>query len=295
MLPIYLTLFTVVLYSFASIIRKKISAVDEKFNYIYCVLFQLTGGISVFIFSLLLGFGNEYSGYVTHITPYVAIKIIIGAILWFSATVTSFQALNTISASKYSVIETLSPLISIVLALLFLSESFTQQQFVGMVLILLSVFAVVYDKETKFSHFSKGEFIALVSALLSGTAIVNDKGIFLATPLSPSLTLMFILPGLFGIIARPAELKKIKTVVKNKKIMTQLLIMSVIWGIAAISYYKAIVISNSVSLIVSISQISVILTVILGLIFLKEIENWKIKIAASIISVLGLILMSVSF
>ena len=190
-------------------------------------------------------------------------------------------------------IETLSPLVSIILALLFLGESFSHQQLVGTLLILVSVFVVVYDREDKLTHFSKGELIALISAILSGLALINDKGIYQILSLSPTLAILFILPGILGIITKPNELKKIKFVVKNKSIIKQLIIMSIIWGIAAISYYKAIVISNSISLVVSISQLSVVLTVLFGFIFLKETKNWKIKVIASIVSVAGLIFMNI--
>ncbi|MCB9800662.1 MAG: DMT family transporter [Pseudomonadales bacterium] len=293
MTPIYLTLASVFLYSAASIIRKKISADDDNLNYMYTVLFQIAGGIAVIFFSIVLGFGNEYIGYFTTITPQMTLKIFIGAILWFSATFTSFKALNSITASKYSIIETLSPLVSIVLALLLLGETFTQQQLFGTLLILVSVFAVVHDKETKLSHFSRGEGIAFLSVLLSGLALVNDKGIYQTLALSPTLAILFILPGLLAILVKPTEIKKIKIIKKNRAIIKQLFIMSMIWGIAAILYYKAIVLSNSISLIVSVGQLSVILTVILGFIFLKETDNWKIKIIASLISVVGLIFMSI--
>ena len=293
MLPIYLTLFTVVLYSFASIIRKKISQIDDNLNYIYSVLFQILGGIAVFIFSILLGFQQEYLEFFNTLNIYIIFKIFLSAVLWFSATLTSFKALNRITASKYSIIETFSPLVSILLALLFLSESFSNQQFIGMVMILVSVFTVIYDRNVNLKHFSKGEIIALLSAFLSGIALVNDKGIYAVTPLSPTLVSLFILPGILGILFRPSELQKLKIVKKDKTIIKQLLIMSTIWGLAAISYYKAIVLSNSISLVVSISQLSVVLTVLLGLVFLKETKNWQIKIIASIISVAGLIFMSI--
>ncbi|MBT4124177.1 MAG: DMT family transporter [Candidatus Pacebacteria bacterium] len=292
MLHIYLVLFTVVLYSVASIIRKKVSAVDDDLNYIFSVVFQLLGGVSVFLFSILLGFGNEYSQFFPTLNSSIAIKIFIGSILWFLSTVTSFKALNKITASKYSIIETLAPLVSIVLALSFLGESFNQTQFVGMILILISVFMVIYDKNDNFSHFSKGEFIALLSAILAGVALVNDKGIYAVTPLSPTLVVLFILPGILGILAKPSELKKLHLIIKNKNVIKQLLIMSTIWGIAAISYYKAIVISNSISLVVSVGQLSTVMTVLLGLIVLKERENWQLKIIASVVSVVGLVFMS---
>jgi drug/metabolite transporter (DMT)-like permease len=293
MLPIYLTLFTVLLYSFASIIRKKISQIDDNLNYIYVVLFQILGGIAVFIFSMLLGFGQEYTQFFSTINISVLIKILISAVLWFATTLTSFKALNKITASKYSIIEALSPVISIVLAISFLGESFSQQQFIGMGMILISVFTVVYDKNENLKHFSKGEIIALLSAFLSGLALVNDKGIYAITPLSPTLVTLFILPGILGILFKPSELKKLSIVKKDKNIIKKLLIMSAIWGLAAISYYKAIVLSNSISLVVSISQLSVVLTVLLGLIFLKETKNWQIKLIASVISVAGLIFMSI--
>ncbi len=293
MISIYLTLLSVFLYSSASIIRKKISAVDDNLNYIYSVLFQLTGGVAVIFFSLLLGFGNEYNNYFSTLNIYLVFKIVIGSILWFAATFAAFKALNLVTASKYSIIETLSPLVSIASALLFLGESFSQHQLIGTVLILVSVFFVVYDKETKLTHFSKGEMIALLSAVLSGLALVNDKGIYQSLPLSPTLAILFILPGVLAILARPAELKKIKIVSKNKNIIKQLFIMSTIWAVSAISYYKAIVLSDSLSLVVSVGQLSTVLTVIFGFIFLKEFRNWQIKIVASVVSVIGLIFMSI--
>lgn len=293
MTHIYLALLAVVLYSIGSIVRKELSSVDDNLNYIFSIVFQLVGGVFVFIFSIFLGFGQEYKEFLVSLNPYISIKILVGSVLWFLATTTSFKALHTITASKYSIIESLSPLVSIILALLFLGEIFNLQQFIGMLMILLSVFAVIYDKDDRFSRFSKGEAIALLSAMLSGLAIVNDKGIYAVAPFSPTLVTLFILPGILGIVSKPSELKKIYLVGKDKNIIKQLLIMGVIWGVAAISYYKAIVLSNSVSLIVSISQLSVILTVLLGLVFLKETKNWQIKIVASVVSVAGLLFMSI--
>ncbi|MCA9372730.1 DMT family transporter [Candidatus Woesebacteria bacterium] len=292
MSAIYLILLSVVLYSVGAILRKQISTIDDTLNYIFTVLFQILGGVFVIIFSVLMGFGGEYSQFIPTIDAYILIKIIAGAILWFSATFLSMKALHTVSASKYSVIETLSPVLSIVLALLFLGEHFVQQQFFGVILIFISVFLVMYDKKTKLTTFSKGELIAIASTIFSGLALVNDKGIYLRAPLSPTLATLFILPGLLAILAQPKELKKLKLIRKNFGVIKQLLIMSAIWSVAAIFYYKAIVLSQSISLVVSVSQLSVILTVLLGLIFLKETTNWRKKLLAAVISVVGLILVS---
>jgi len=175
--------------------------------------------------------------------------MVVGSILWFSATVTAFKALNQISASKFSIIESLSPLLSIILAFFFLGESLTQSQIIGTVLILVAVFMTVYDKNSNFGHFSQGELIALLSISLSGLALVNDKGIYQVTPLSPTLATMFILPGIIGMIYKPEELKKFHLVKKSRTAIKELLIMSAIWGAAAIAYYKAVVISNSLELL----------------------------------------------
>lgn len=293
MTAIYLSLFAVVVYSIASIVRKQISAVDDNLNFIYAILFQFFGGFFVFIFSWLLGFGSEYGQIAPAFTPSVILKILIGSVLWISSTVLSFRALNKITASKFSIIETLAPVVSIALALTFLGESFGQLQFVGMALILISVFVVVYDKDVKFSHFSQGEILALLASVFGGIALANDKGIYFALPLTPALTIMFILPGILGLLYRPNEIKKLKLVRKNGGVIKQILIMSSLWSVSAIAYYKAVVVSNSLALVTSINQLSVVLTVLLGLIFLKETENWLIKIIASIVSVVGLVLMSI--
>lgn len=293
MIPIYLTLLSVVIYSIGSIIRKKVSEVDDSLNYIYTVLFQFTGGISVLFVSLTLGMSGEYSNYLALLTPEILLRMLLGSALWLASTLASFKALNLISVSKFSIIETLNPVLSIILALVFLGETLLSYQFLGMFLILASVFVVVYDKETKFSRFSKGEMFAFLCSALAAVALINDKGIYLVMPLTPTLAIMFIVPGLLGVLARPKELKKLPIVIKNKQIVLQLLTMGFLWSISAIAYYKAVVLSNSLSLVVAISQLSVILTVLIGLIFLKETKNWQIKIAASIVSCVGLVLMSV--
>lgn len=285
-------LISVVLYSVGAILRKLISSVDDKLNYIFTVLFQLLGGVFVIIFSILMGFGDEYFHFLPTIDLYVGIKMVIGSILWFLATYASLKSLNTVSASKYSIIESLSPVIPTVIGLLFLNEFFTTQQFVGVALIFVSVFLVVYDREAKWHSLSKGELIALLSVIFSGLALVNDKGIYMRAPLSPTLAALFILPGVFALIAQPKELKKLPQIRKTKGAMRLLLIMSAIWSVAAIFYYKAIVLSQSISLVVSVSQVSVILTVFLGLVFLKETTDWRKKIIAAIVSVGGLILVS---
>jgi len=292
MLPIYLTLLSVSLYSGAAIIRKKISAVDEELNYAFSQLFQMLGGIFTIVFALLFGMGGEFLHFTASMTPVIVFKIVVSSILWFSSTVLTFKALHTVSASKFSIIEALSPVVSIVFALLLLNEHFSLMQFIGMVVILLAVIAVVYDKETKYSRITRSELLAIASVCLSGLALVNDKGIFLAMPTAPALTLGFFLPGVIGISLKPKEIQKVKVILGMKNVMKQLTIMSAIWSVAALLYYKAIIASNSLSLIVSVSQLSVILTVLLGFLLLKETKNWQIKIAAAIASVIGLIIMS---
>ncbi|MCA9386252.1 DMT family transporter [Candidatus Dojkabacteria bacterium] len=289
---IYYVILSVTLYSFASLIRKKVSDHGAHLNYIYTILFQLLGGVSVFAFSLMFGFGSEYSGYWSTLEPYFIWKMLLAGVLWFGSTLVTFKALNYISASKFSVIETLSPITSMVFAFMLLGESITMLQAGGIVLILMSVFMVTYDRKDKFTRFSGGELLAVAASMISGLALVNDKGIYENLALAPTLVILFLLPGVIAIIAKPRELKKITNVL-NKESLIYLLSMSTIWGCAAIFYYKAIVVSHSVSLVVSLGQLSTIITVLLGLVILKEYENWGVKIAAGILSFIGLIVISI--
>ena len=67
--------------------------------------------------------------------------------------------------------------------------------------------------------------------------------------------------------------------------------MGVLWGAAAVTIFMAYEAGGTVTQIGPLGQISTILTVLLGITFLKERENWLQKLIGAIVIFSGVVLL----
>src|SRR6185312_10140000 len=161
----YLALLSVVGSAVANIFRRVAMKNDESDAIASAVIFQFIGAIVVGVFAIWHGF----------IMPPIAkypINIILQAILWGSATLFLFKASSYLEASETAIIATLSSVVTILGAMLFLRESFSLIFTIGTILIILSVAYLSY--EHKKVSFNKGILFVLGYCLLAGLGYTND-------------------------------------------------------------------------------------------------------------------------
>lgn len=217
-----------------------------------------------------------------------ALNLILMGILYTLSQVFIFQASKTIEASELIIISSTRVLWTIGGGLLFLGESFDLAKAVGTALILFSVVFVSYKK--KKITFSRGHVYALLAGVCLGVGFVNDSYILRQTDAVSYAAVAFILPAFLTIIMFPKAALKLKKFITFKTLRNTLL-LGVFYSVGIIASYAAYTAGGTASQIVPIGQSVVIVTVLLGALFLGERDNlWK-KIIAAILVSLGVLLL----
>ncbi len=273
-----LALISILTVSIATILERVLMKNDDSDPISYAIVFQFMLGSISLIFALFFG---------RFVFPSLSIlgsRFILATFLWAGSTVFSFSAMKRLTAGEVTVLTTSSTVVSVVLGVLLLREPFSLRIFLGIVLILLSVWLV---NSAKVSFASKqGVGFALLAATFCGVAVVNDLVILKNYEAFSYTAVMSFLPGLALMFIFPGKAKKIRTMLKLQtlKVMS---IFCFFYSIQAITYYLAFQAGAPVSLLSPLIKTSIILTVILGVIFLGERNNLLRKIVASLLVTIG--------
>lgn len=274
---------SILLFSVANILQKALMKDDKSDPHAYSIVFQVLGAVIVGFFAIVNGFN------LPPISNYPANFLILG-VLYGSGTLFLFNALKNIEASEVTIVTSVRPIITIISAVILLQEPFNLIKGLGTLLILSAVF-LVSGKIGNFK-FNKGFFYAIGMAICYGLAITNDT--FLIGKVSDVLSYLVIgnlLPGVFLILVKPKALLKVNQFLRPN-LAVKMFLFTFIYAIAALLFYLAIKNGALASQITPIHQATVVFTVALAFIFLNEKDQIIKKFLASLLVIIGLILLA---
>lgn len=243
------------------------------------VLLELMAGIIVLL--LCSFFEMKFP---TDIKVYISLGL---AIIFYAIT----DRLNTnvrkeIEASTFSILKQISTVFMIVAGILFFKESFLWNKIIGAILIIFSNILIFY-KKGKFK-FDKYVLLGVLSNLSFSIAMFLDVSISDNFNLPIYVAITLIAPALLIFIFDRIKISEIKTELKNgnKKAM---IITSFTWGLSIFSQLRAYQLGN-VTTIAPLCALTVILSVLVGYLFLKEKDGLLKKIFAAILVIISVIL-----
>lgn len=278
-----LVLLSVVFYSI-SVLLQKVLLKDKKSDPIaYAAFFQFLTGLVIGLYGYL------FKQMVYPDFGPVLLQFLLMILLYGFGNLFIFKALKRIEASKYIIIFTTRGLFTVLASSFILSETLNSTEWLGTLLILAGAILVT-TKSLKF-QFSKGEAFALLAAMSFGFANTNDRILLNTFEVVPYLFLGFVLPALMIIGINPKSIKNLK-VFLSKTIMWRMGVLSIVYAATAILFFKALQIAENSSNVVIANLTSVIVTVMLAIIFLKERENMSRKILGAILGFIGLVLVT---
>jgi len=219
----------------------------------------------------------------------VAWSVLAMTILYALANVFIFKSLKTTEASRFTVIFASKTLFAIIASTLFFREGLDTGQWLGALLIIVGVITVSYQN-TK-SKLNKGDLFALTSAVLFGLANTNDR--FLVKFFDPySYVVMgFLLPGVLIALMNPKKISSLKVYFK-KTFIYKMVLLCLLYGLSAVTFFTALQISPNASQVFSISPFGAVVTVALSIIILKERDALSRKLLGAILSLSGLLLVN---
>lgn len=244
------------------------------------ILFQVLTGCIYSVFALSQGFQVPSLS----LAPYFVVSMVLYAV----GTVCFFRAIKEIEASQMSIMYGFGSVITVIASLVFLGDTFTLMQLIGVACIVLSV--VLINLQRKKIVLSRGMWLALSGTCMFGTALIADTIIirqFDAVSFIPIGVLGTVTVMLVWFHKRiPKVIASVATINRN------LVIYSILYATSSIAFYLAIEHGGLVGQVSSIYRASIILTVILSAVFLAERKQMGAKIIGAILTTIGVILVS---
>jgi len=254
---------------------------DKSDPFAYSLAFQLMCALLVGLFAFTWGF-------VALPILELPFNFLVATVLYAAGTLLVLKALQTTEASKTTILGSSSALWTIIVALIFLGESFDLSKVIGVVVILGGIVFVSLKRESFSSN--RGDLYVLGSALCYGVAFANDTFILRQSDALSYLAVAFLLPGLLILVLRPKTIKDLKLFL-NPRVLLRMTIMSIFYSASAITIYLAYQKGGAASQLAPIGQSVVILTVLLAAIFLGERENLGKKLVAATMTTVGILLL----
>jgi uncharacterized membrane protein len=216
--------------------------------------------------------------------------VILSSILWAIVAYSGFKAYSHLEVSIKTPLGKSKMLFVLLFSVIFLKEILTLEKILGTILVFVGIIVLTYKKEKRFGDLkNKGGKLTLISAFLMSIVLLVDK--YATNFFNPGMYsfLVYFLPAIVIFPFVSNKKTELKSIFKNRFSTT---ITTTLLGAAY--YYlllKAFKLAEA-STVVPIVELSTLIAVFGGVKFLKESEEIPKKIIATIIVIIGAILLS---
>lgn len=270
----------VVFTSIAALFQKRAMNNDTSDPVASSIVFQFLLGCITLAYAMFRGFHVPD----IHFLPF----FLISGILYAAGTIAFFHAYKLIEASEIGILSGFGSVMAIIGAYIFLHNVLSPYQFVGAALV---IFAVVIINLTKSKlKLNNGAWLTILGTSSYGLANVCDAYIVKSFDAVSYLAIMCFIPGVLIYLRYSTRTKAIVRAVKH--IDRNLFIFTVLYAVQAVAFYMALSSGALVAQLNVIIRASIILTVVLATVFLKEHDRLPRKIVAAILTTIGVLLVS---
>lgn len=277
----YYAILTVLSGSVSSIVLRKLMKKEESDPVLFTITFQFILTLVVLAYALIMGFEFPPPSF---LWP----RLLLSAVLYAVGSLCNFYASRHLPAGENSILAASGILITIGLGVTVLGNTFSLFNSIGVLLILASIIILYGGGRMRFN---RGVLYALGVAVFYSLAVINDVIIIRSYNPISFLPVMSFLPGVVLAFIFPKKAMKIGKLM-NRKSLSHIVVYSVFYGISAITYYQALYTGASISQLSPISRASIIITVILGALFLGERDNLVRKVMSAVLVSEGVLLLA---
>lgn len=267
--------------SLAAIFQRVLLKEEQSDPIAYGFFFQILVAILIFIYTQCNGIGFVMPP-LKALIPF----IISMSVLYALANLTLFKSLQTVEASDVAVITSSKSMCTVIAAALLLGEKVTGKGVFGTLLVILGVIVISWKK--KKLKISKGHLMALLAAIFFGLGFANDMFLLNSFEVSSYMVLAFFLPSIVILMFKPKSVSNLKLFLDKKRLF-KMLLASFYYGVSALTIGMAYQSGGKASQIAPISQSSIVITIILAFIFLRERDNIYKKILGAILVSVGVL------
>jgi drug/metabolite transporter (DMT)-like permease len=219
--------------------------------------------------------------------------LLIGSGVFPLLNLLAFKSSKDVDAGLYTILNNLTPIITIIGAYLLLQEKMSTQQLVGAAVIIASTFLATLPRLWHRSKNSSsiGVILALASVSLLGLAIVFERWMLTRIDFGAYLVFGWGSQALWMAIMSWPERKNLH-ILTNRKNFLPILGYGVTNALRGLCWVSAVKLSGNVSIVGAFSSFMAVLVVLSAYFILKEKEWVWFKIGAAIIGTIGLIILN---
>ena len=239
----------------------------------------------VLIFSIIMVFVVGSQQTIKEIAPVSWIFLVLSGLATGASWMCYFKALSIGDVNKVIPIDKSSTILSVLLAILIFNETNNLiVKLFGTALIGAGTYLMIEKKRATETKNTKWILYAVLSAIFAAlTSVLAKMGISgVESNLGTAIRTAVVLIMAWGIVLAKGEQKRLKGI--NKKELVFIALSGLATGASWLCYYYAIQ-NGVVSVVIPIDKMSVLITVLFSVVFLKEKMSFK--------SIFGLIVMSV--
>lgn len=203
-----------------------------------------------------------------------------------------WRVLKKLPASEVQILYTLVGMFALFIGTFIGTEVFHVNRLIGGVLIISAVVLVTKQK----GHWKLGKYalMLILSTVIYGAAVVADNYIitrsFFTIPFFEIV--QFGIPGILLFFVNPKTIRRVKGVILHKKTITTMLLTSFFFFLNYLFIFKAYKDGGAASQVNMFFSIETVITVIFAALFLRERNRLVLKIIASLLATVGVILLS---
>ena len=241
--------------------------------------------IVVLIFSIIMVFVVGSQQTIKEIAPVSWIFLVLSGLATGASWMCYFKALSIGDVNKVVPIDKSSTILSVLLAILIFNETNNLiVKLFGTALIGAGTYLMIEKKRATETKNTKWILYAVLSAIFAAlTSVLAKMGISgVESNLGTAIRTAVVLIMAWGIVLAKGEQKHLEGI--NKKELVFIALSGLATGASWLCYYYAIQ-NGIMSVVVPIDKMSVLITVLFSVVFLKEKMSFK--------SIFGLIVMSV--
>ena len=263
----------------------RVLAVDSKYPRAFTVVYNAIGAFLALVLFFVMG------GYKHFILPnnYKAYVFLLAGLMAYGLfDRLRFLAAKLVEASVLPVFYPISMIITFLIASVLYNEPITLYKVIALVFITLSVFLISYNKNIRLVS-KKGAIVAILVSIALGLGGAVDKMGATAFNSETYGILMWTFSIIFVYFFPRVPIKHMKFEIKRAKLRN----ITILVFTNVISYYfllRSYALLDA-TLVILLIQSASILTVLAGIIFLKERKGIKLKLLATTLSIAGVILL----
>ncbi len=277
-----LVLISAITYSLSSLLQRVLMRDDTSDPYLYSIVFQLTVGVLIFVYTLFVGF--NLPNLIAFIPNLVAMTV-----LYALGGIALFQAFKSVDAASAGILTSTRSLWMVLGSTLLLHEVVGITRLLGALLIIGGVSLVSLEK--KGLAFKSGLWYGLAAGMLYGLAFVNDAFMVKYMDVPSYMVITFFIPPLALILLRPQTLKHVNDFANFNK-LSRMIVLGGVYGTAAVTVFLSYQHGGDVSQVGPISQTQAVLAVFLGAFLLKEKKQLLYKFLGAVATVGGVALLA---